>query len=387
MPVRRLPHILALLSLPSLALSTLTGCGQSVPEGPPPPSAEAQAAIRDEGGAPREALGRAIDGLFDDAAVGGTDALVIMKRGSVIAERYGAGIKADTRLPGWSMGQCVTALMIGQLVSDGRLRLNESAPVPEWQRPGDPRGAVTLKQLLQMRSGLRHEEAGAAGTGRIEAESDRMRMLFLDGRDDMASYAEAQPLEAPAGSTFEHSAASAVILADLASRVLSPDRDPARRRQAVGDYLRNRVLLPIGMGSTVVSYDRAGTMIGSGMIAASGRDWAKLGEFLRHAGSVGGAQVLPRRWVQFMLQPSPREPGYGAGVWLNRAAAGEDARLFPGTAPRNLFGCIGEYGQYVIGSPDQLLTVVRIGHSDAAQAREVHDRLGSLMALFPGGKE
>lgn len=387
MPVRRFPHILALLSLPSLALSTLTGCGQSVPEGPPPPSAEAQAAIRDEGGAPREALGRAIDGLFDDAAVGGTDALVIMKRGSVIAERYGAGIKADTRLPGWSMGQCVTALMIGQLVSDGRLRLNESAPVPEWQRPGDPRGAVTLKQLLQMRSGLRHEEAGAAGTGRIEAESDRMRMLFLDGRDDMASYAEAQPLEAPAGSTFEHSAASAVILADLASRVLSPDRDPARRRQAVGDYLRNRVLLPIGMGSTVVSYDRAGTMIGSGMIAASGSDWAKLGEFLRHAGSVGGAQVLPRRWVQFMLQPSPREPGYGAGVWLNRAAAGEDARLFPGTAPRNMFGCIGEYGQYVIGSPDQLLTVVRIGHSDAAQAREVHDRLGSLMALFPGGKE
>jgi CubicO group peptidase (beta-lactamase class C family) len=382
MPVRRLPHILALLSLPSLA-----ACGQSAPEGPPPPSAEAQAAIRDEGGAPREALGRAIDAVFDDAAVGRTDALVIMKRGSVIAERYGAGIKAETRLPGWSMGQCVTALMIGQLVSDGRLRLNESAPVPEWQRPGDPRGAVTLKQLLQMRSGLRHDESGAAGTGRLESESDRMRMLFLDGRDDMASYAEAQPLEAPAGSTFEPSSASAVILADLASRVLSPDRNPVRRQRAVGDYLKTRVLMPIGMGATIVGYDRAGTMVGSGMMAASARDWAKLGEFLRHTGSVGGAQVLPRRWVQFMLEPSPREPGYGAGVWLNRAAAGDDAKLYPGTAPRNVFGCIGEYGQYVIGSPDQLLTVVRIGHSDAAQEREIHHQLGSLLALFPGGKE
>jgi CubicO group peptidase (beta-lactamase class C family) len=384
MPVRRLPHILALCALPALAL--LASCGQSTPEGPPPPSAEAQSAIRDDGGAPRQSLGRAIDTLFDDEAVGRTDALLIMKRGSVIAERYGEGIKPETRLPGWSVGQCVTALMIGQLVSDGRLRLNESAPVPEWQRPGDPRGAVTLKQLLQMRSGLRHDESAVSGTGRLESESDRMRMLFLDGRDDMASYAEAQPLEAPAGRTFEHSSASAVILSDLAARVLSPDHDPVRRRLAVSDYLKNRVLLPIGMGSTIVGYDRAGTMIGSGMIASSARDWGKLGEFLRHTGSVGGAQVLPRRWVQFMLEPSPREPGYGAGVWLNRAAASDEARLYPGTAPKNVFGCIGEYGQYVIGSPDQLLTVVRIGHSDPAQAREVHDRLGSLLALFPGGK-
>lgn len=386
MPVRRPSHILALLALPVLALPTLAGCGQSDPEAPIPPSVQAQAAILDNGGAPREALGRAIDTLFDDEGVGRTDALVVMKRGSVVVERYGEGTKAQTLLPGWSVGQCVTALMIGQLVSDGRLRLNESAPVPEWQRPGDPRGAVTLKQLLQMRSGLRHVESGTMGTGRLETESDRMRMLFLDGRDDMASYAEAQPLEAPAGKTFEHSSASAVILADLAARVLSPDRNPARRRHAVGDYLKNRVLVPIGMRSTIVGYDRAGTMIGSGMIHSSARDWAKLGEFLRHTGSVSGAQILPRRWIQFMLEPSPREPGYGAGVWLNRAEAGDNARLYPGTAPKNVFGCIGEYGQYVIGSPDQLLTIVRLGHSDPAQELEVRDRLGALLALFPGGK-
>lgn len=382
MSVRRPPLILALLSLPAL-----WGCGSDAPAGPPPPSKEAEAAIADDGGASRAALGRAIDGLFESGAVGQTDALVVMKRGSVIAERYGPDIKAGTRLPGWSVGQCVTALMIGQLVSDGRLRLNESAPVPEWQRPGDPRGAVTLRQLLQMRSGLRHVETASAGIGRIEGESDRMRMLFLDGRDDMAAYAEAQPLEAPAGRVFEPSSASAVILADLAARVLSPDHDPGRRRMAVNDYLKNRVLLPIGMGSTIVGYDRAGTMIGSGMIHATARDWAKLGEFLRHTGSVGGAQILPRRWVQFMLEPSPREPGYGAGVWLNRAKAEDGARLWPLSSPRNVFACLGEYGQYVVGSPDQLLTIVRIGHSDPAQERTAHQRIGEMLALFPGGRE
>lgn len=377
MPVRRIPHILALLALPSL-----WGCSESEPAPPPPPSAEAQAAVKDDGGAPREPLGHAIDRVFDGETVGRTDALVVMKRGSIIVERYGEGITARTPLQGWSMGQCVTALMIGQLVSDGRLRLGESAPVPEWQRPGDPRGVITLRQLLQMRSGLRHSEAGATPGG-PGLQSDRMRMLFLDGRDDMAAYAEAQPLEAPAGSVFENSSASTVILADLAARVLAPDGDPGRRRVAVREYLHNRVLDPLGLSTMQVEFDRAGTMIGAAMVNASARDWGLLGEFLRRTGSVKGAQVLPRRWIQFMLAPSPRNPGYGAGVWLNRAEAGERGRLFPGAAGPDVFACLGEHGQYVIGSADQLLTVVRLGASTPEQEQALHRELGALLTLFP----
>lgn len=379
MPVRRLLHIFALLALP-----VLWGCGQSEPQVTPPPSSASLAAITDEGGAPREQLGQTIDALFDEEAAGKTHALIVMKRGSVIVERYGEGIKAETRLPGRGIDQCVTALMAGQLVSDGRLRLNESAPVPDWQRPGDPRGVITLKQLLQMRSGLRNAENASPAQGIGAQETDRFRMLYLDGRDDMAAYAESQPLVAPAGRDFANSSATSVILADLAARVLSPDFDPGRRRRAVGDYLHNRVLAPIGMDSTKVGYDRAGTMIGAEMVSADARDWARLGEFLRRNGSVRGAQILPRRWIQFMLTPSPRERGYGAGVWLNRAGPGANSRLYPGTAPTDLFACLGAQGQYVIGSPGQLLTIVRLGASNDAQASVVHDRLGKLISLFPG---
>ncbi len=380
MPVRRFRLILPLLALPSL-----WGCGESTPAGPPPPSHESEVAISSDGGAPHGELGRAIDALFNSSAVGATQALVIMKRGSVIAERYAPGISAKTRLPGWSAGQCLTTLMIGQLVSDGRLRLDESAPVPEWRRPGDPRGEVTLKQLLQMRSGLRHETGTSRGDTRVENQSDAMRLLYLDGRDDMAAYAEAQPLVAPAGRTFADSDANAIILADLAARVLAPDGSPDQRQSAVMGYLQNRVLTPIGMTSTRVGFDRAGTMIGAGMIHADARDWAKLAEFLRHRGAVAGAQILPRRWIGFMRQPSPRNEAYGAGLWLNTAPPGDEARLWPGTAPANVFACLGEYGQFVVSSPDQLLTVVRLGRSDPAQAREAHDRIGALLALFPGG--
>ena len=385
MSPRRLPHILALalLPIPLLALAACSG-GQ---DGPPPPSTEALAAISDSGGANRVSLGRAIDSLFDAETVGTTQALLVMKRGSVIAERYGESVDAKTPLPGWSMAQCVTALMIGQLASDGRLRMDETAPVPDWQRPGDPRGEITLRQLLQMRSGLRHSEhthdAGELGP------SDRTRMLFLDGRDDMAAYAEAQPLEAPAGRLFEPSAATGVILADVAARVLTDSRNPALRRRAVGDYLRTRVLDPVGMKNTRVSYDRTGTMVGSSMMVAPARDWAQLGEFLRHYGSVKGGQVLPHRWVEFMRTASPRNPAYGAGVWLNGtppegSSLQGRAPLWPGQGRKELFACLGEHGQYAVGSPSQLLTVVRLGHSTPEQEATLHDRLGAMLELFPG---
>jgi CubicO group peptidase (beta-lactamase class C family) len=298
-------------------------------------------------------------------------------------ERYAPGINGKTALPGGSMAQCVTALMIGQLVSDGRLRMDETAPVPDWQRPGDPRGEITLRQLLQMRSGLRHTET-VQDTGGPERKSDRTRMLFLDGRDDMAAYAEAQPLEAPAGRQFEPSTATGVILADLAARVLTDSRDPGIRRRWVSDYLRTRVLDPVGMKNTSVSFDRTGTMVGSNEMLAPPRDWAQLGEFLRHAGSVKGAQVLPHRWVTFMRTASPRNPAYGAGVWLNGTPPKGPAPLWPGQGRKDLFACLGDHGQYVVGSPDQLLTVVRLGYTTDAQEAALHDRIGELIALFPG---
>lgn len=381
MKSRRLPLILALALLP-VSVPFLAGCGGGQ-EGPPPPSAEAQAAIRDDGGAPRIPLARQIDALFDAESVGTTQALLVMKRGSVVAERYGPGIGEKTPLNGWSMAQCVTALMIGQLVSDGRLRMDETAPVPDWQRPGDPRGEITLRQLLQMRSGLRHAET-TQQSGEPERKSDRMRMLFLDGRDDMAAYAEAQPLESPAGQKFEPSSATGVILADLAGRALTDSRDPAIRRRWVSDYLRTRVLDPVGMKGTQVSFDRAGTMVGSSMLLAPARSWAMLGEFLRHTGSVEGAQVLPHRWVTFMRKPSPRNAAYGAGVWLNGTPPEGVSPLWPGQDRKDLFACRGEYGQYVVGSPGQLLTVVRLGYSTPQQEAVLHDHIGALLELFPG---
>lgn len=372
MILRRCSLILALALTSSLA-----ACGSPETALEQPLGREALAAVTEDAGAPREDLARAVDTLFVDRALGETRAVVVMADGELAAERYAPGYDANTRFISWSMAKTITATMIGMLVADGRLELDQPAPIPRWRRTGDPRGAITIRHLLQMRSGLDHTEAGP-----VPVDSSEVRMLFLDGRDDMARWAEEQPLEADPGTKFEYSSNTTVILADIAARVLTDDsRDPETRRRAVAEYIHARVFEPLGMTSVVPEFDAAGTLIGGSLMHATARDYARFGEFLRTKGSHRGAQLVPRQWVEAMVTPSPRSPHYGFQTWLNRPV--ENSPLFPTRAPHSLFGMIGHLGQYVLISPSQRLTVVRLGHSDAAQRDALMPRLAEVTELYP----
>ncbi|MDP4604713.1 MAG: beta-lactamase family protein, partial [Erythrobacter sp.] len=287
-----------------------------------------------------------------------------------------------TRFISWSMAKTVTGVMIGMLVADGKLSLDQPAPVPLWQRPGDPRAEITLRHLLQMRSGLRHTEAGDP-----PYESSEVRMLFLDGRDDMARWASEQPLEAEPGKVFEYSSNTSVILADIAARALTDSEQPEARRRAVADYLQIRLFGPLGMTSMVPEFDASGTLIGGSLMHATARDWARLGEMLRRKGrSPGGEQLVPQRWVEAMVTPSPASPHYGFQTWLNRPIPGTEPGehpLFPDRAPTSLFSLIGHMGQYVLVSPAQRVTLVRLGHSDSAQRPPMLQQAADVLELYP----
>ena len=337
----------------------------------------ALAAVAQDPGVPRETLAGAVDALFSDPAASETRAVIVMQGGRVIAERYAPGYHENTRFISWSMAKSVTGVMIGMLVSDGRLRLAEAVPIPAWQRPGDPRGEITLKQLLQMRSGLRHREAFNP-----PYESDEVRMLFLDGRGNMARYAEDQPLQFEPGSKWVYSSATSVILSDLAARTLASSPDPESRRHAVADYLRTRLFEPAGMRSMIPEFDAAGTQIGGSLMHGTARDWARFGEFLRNKGAVAGGQLVPRQWIDFMTSPSPREAQYGAQIWLNRSPTTGEAALFPDRGPRDLFASLGHLGQFVIVAPSQRLVVVRLGKTPEGELQGVTKRLADLVGLF-----
>ncbi len=363
------------------ALLILAACG-GAPPADTPLSPEAMAAVTKDAGAPKDQLARQIDDLFALPDLGETRAVVVMANGKLAAERYGPGYDKNTRFISWSMAKTVTGVLIGMLVSDGLLALDEPAPVPLWQRPGDPRAEITLRHLLQMRSGLRHTEAGDP-----PYESSEVRMLFLDGRDNMAKWAEEQPLEAEPGKTFEYSSNTSVILADIAARALTTSDKPEARRKAVADYLRQRLFAPLGMTSMVPEFDASGTLIGGSLMHATARDWAKFGEFLRLKGRApAGEQLVPQRWVEAMVTPSPASPHYGFQTWLNRPIPGtppSEHPLFPDRAPNSLFSLIGHMGQYVLVSPSQRVTLVRLGHSDSTERPPMLQQAADVLELYP----
>ena len=373
--------LIASIMLATTLATGLAGCGDAEPVGEPPLSEEALGAVTENPGAPTRQLARQVDDLFTMEGLGETRAVVLMHGGTIAAERYAPGYDKDTRFVSWSMAKTITAVMIGMLVADGRLRLDEPASVPGWQRPGDPRSEITLRHLLQMRSGLDHTEAGPVPT-----ESSEVRMLFLDGRDDMARWAEEQPLEAEPGSKFEYSSNTTVILADIAARALTDSEDPDIRRRAVATYLQARLFEPLAMTSIVPEFDAAGTLIGGSLMHATARDYARFGDFLRNKGSYRGTQLVPRAWVEKMVTPSPERPQYGFQTWLNRPVkgmTGAEHPLFPDRAPHSLFAMIGHMGQYVLISPSKKLTMVRLGHSDAPQREAMLQQAADVIELYP----
>ena len=342
--------------------------------------------IADDAVVEKQKLAAAIAPMFDNPALSETRAIVIMQGGRVIAERYAAGYGPDTRLISWSMAKSVTATLIGLMVADGRLALDEPAPVPEWQSRGDPRAKITLRHLLHMASGLDHTE-GLEPDSNIEIQdADTTRMLFLDGRENTARYAERRTMEAKPGEKFEYSSATSIILADILTRSLTSSKDPVVRRDAMLEFARGRLFEPLGMNSAFPEFDREGTMLGGSIIHATARDWAKFGEFLRNNGSVRGAQLLPTSWTRFMRTPSRTDNSYGGHIWLNRKRnGGRDQVLFPDKGPPDVFSAIGHLGQFVLVSPQHKLTVVRLGKTNDGNLDPINAQLAEIVALFSRG--
>ena len=354
-----------------LAFPLLSACGS----GPETSGAGPRVIVAEGVASPLRAE---IDSLFTDSAMGQTRALLIQHDGRTVFEGYGEGFSPESRLISWSMAKTVTAVMLGMLISDGRLALNDPAPIPAWQRPGDTRGSITLRHLLHMSSGLEHAEDADPIW-----ESDTVAMLFGAGAGDMAAMAEAKPPVAVPGEQFIYSTATTVILSDIIARALTNSRLPAVRRDSVRNFLDGRLAGPLDMPSLIAEFDAAGTMIGGSIMHATARDYAKFGEFLRRGGlTADGTALVPKSWIDFMLTPSRANPAYGGHIWLNQGDGGENAPLWPGRGPKDIFACIGHQGQFILVSPRQKLTIVRLGNSTRPQIGTVRDKLKDIVTAF-----
>ncbi|HEY4446012.1 MAG TPA: serine hydrolase, partial [Steroidobacteraceae bacterium] len=287
--------------------------------------------------------------LADDTLAGpGMRAIVVVDHGRIVAERYASGFSATTPLLGWSMTKSVVAGLVGMLVKDGRLTLEQSAG---WPAPAGGRERIRIADLLAMSSGLRFNEA--YGT-----VSDVTRMLYL--QPDMAGFARGQPLVHPAGEFWSYSSGTANIL----SRIV---QDAAGSLGAA--YPAEKLFKPLGMTSATMETDEDGTLVGSSYMYATARDWARYGQFLLQDGVWRGQEMLPRGYVAMMASPVAASDGqYGHGlVWLWGSAA-----VTPGKNPDAAFGIPsdtfwmeGHDGQITAIIPSRQLLIVRLGLTPA----------------------
>jgi CubicO group peptidase (beta-lactamase class C family) len=344
-------------------LGCLVENGQGDVDAPPPPSETSTPPLLPAIAGPSlvkpgdPALSRALDRAFvepDQPPFRRTRGVVVVRDGRVVAERYAPGYGIDTPILGFSATKSVTSALIGILVGQGKLAVNEPAPIAAWQNSDDPHHAVTIDHLLRHTSGLK---MGSSLNASLASVFDPVNRMKYNERD-MAAFAERASLEAPPGTAWNYHDGNYLIL----SRII---RDVVGGHAAdVVQFARHELFDPLGMQHVTLEFDATGTPEGSSQMLASARDWARFGLLYLNDGIVGGHRILPEGWVRYSASLTPGAwVGIGAGFWTNLGDS-RGSRFRTGLGmPHDAFYASGVLGQYVIIVPSQRLVIARFGVS------------------------
>jgi len=302
-----------------------------------------------------------------------TRALLVVHRGSVVYERYAEGFDATTRFQSWSMAKSFTNALVGIQVRRGVLELDAAADVPAWRAEGDPRGAITVRQMLHMSSGLANGDV--SGT---ETDGVLSRMLFGDRTGYMAEFSSQVELDHPPGRFWAYSTATSIILADIVGREVSGGR------QGMLALMYRELFTPIGIESAVPEFDREGRFIGGAYIHCTARDYARFGLLYLRDGVWEGQRILPEGWVDFTRTRAPAENNgnYAAHFWLPDEPVGKQFPSLLG-APPSTFSANGNDGQFIIIVPSHDLVVVRLGVLQSTSWKQVSQDLVEILHAFP----
>jgi CubicO group peptidase (beta-lactamase class C family) len=297
------------------------------------------------------ALKDALDHAFEEPAeppFRRTKAVVVVRDGKVIAERYAPGIGVDTPLLGFSMTKSLINALLGIMTQQGLVSPSIPAPIPEWRAASDPRHAIEVGHLMRMTSGLALDETNSG----FDPSS---QMICL--HDDMAGFAVNASVIAPPGQRWAYSSATTQLLA----RII---RDAAGGPEQTLALAWRELFNPLGMRSVTLEFDGAGTLQGSTYMLASARDWARFGLLYLNDGVVGGKRILPEDWVDFSAAAT-LDTDYGAGFWTNRSEHERARGRVRAGMPRDAFYASGDLGQRTVILPSQHMVVVRLGDAVA----------------------
>jgi CubicO group peptidase (beta-lactamase class C family) len=276
-----------------------------------------------------------------------TVSLIVVYEGQIIHERYADGFDMTTRTRTWSTAKSIASTLIGMLVDQGRLELDEPLGfdwLPETRSPEtDPRNNITLRHVLNMSSGLETvDNRGleyAIGSG----------LSYWAGASSVAG-ARSRALIREPGTFWDYENYDTLLGVYAMKRALGGEKEYA-------EFPRKALLDKIGMRNTLVSTDRFGDFVLSSQVYTNARDLARFGLLYLQNGIWNGERLISDEWIDFSRTPAPATESignmYGGQWWLV-----PDSR---NDVPKDAYSTSGNRGQYTIVVPTHDLVIVRRG--------------------------
>ena len=274
------------------------------------------------------------------AVHGKAKGFLICKNGAIVTEYYGPDHGADGWTDSASMMKTVTALLVGAAISEGKIKsVDEPAAAyfPAWRRDG--RKEITIRNLLQMHSGLRPQG---------EYDDPFSDACYLALGTDVRYVVENSPLVERPGARFDYNNVNYQALGFVLENATG-------RRFAL--YLSEKLWGPLGNRDAALWLDQPkGEPRTFGYLFATAEDWARVGQLILDHGKVGDQRIVSEAWIDFMCTPSPTEPTYGAGIYTG--ADGSDDPPFP---YKGIVALNGKDKQRVYVLPKEKMLIVRVG--------------------------
>ena len=267
-----------------------------------------------------------------------TNAFIVFRNGVMTYEWYKDGISQSTQLPSYSVAKTMTSIMIGQLISQGKIK--ESDKFVDYfpdLKAGTSFDLVTIKQLLDMQAGVGVSDnypAGPSGWGVAIAQMYASTDLdwFLKNNRKMAF----EP-----GSKSEYRSVDSQMLGMIIKKVTG---------KRVTDYFSKNVWQPAGAKYPATwNVDRVGgTEKTFCCFNASGIDYARIGMLFLNGGYAGPNKIIDKAWLNRLTTPVTtldRNWGYGAQVW----------HPYPNTSLM-----LGLHGQFVFINSESRTVIVKL---------------------------
>lgn len=226
-------------------------------------------------------------------------ALIVTRHGYIVFEKYWQGSNLDTPVESQGLGRLVAALATGAAISDRKIGWPDEPLgylIPAWAK--DRRGEITVRNLLQMSSGLGPSPP---------PYSTNIISRYLD-----------LPAQAPPGKRWLEQSVDPDLLAYVIQTATG---------QPYAEYVSQAIWSPIGAGDASIWLDGpdANAHVDAGFFARQG-DWLRVAELILQNGNYRGDEVIVPRWVPELLKPVPANSNYGGYLRLGAHAA-------PGMSP------------------------------------------------------